>query len=148
MAHRGNPHSLPAAGPVVGREAELAEIETFLTKTARPRPWSSPDRRGSARRRSGRRAWPRPAIGDHGVLVSRPLESDATVSLAGLSDLLEGVADEVADELPGPQEDALNAALLREGDLRAPLDPGALQRRCSRRPSRRGRRAPAARCNR
>ena len=126
MAHRGNPHSLPDAGSVVGRDAELAEIDEFLTQTPPPAALVLAGPAGIGKTTLWQAGVSAAREADHRVLVSRPLDSDATVSLAGLSDLLEGVADEVAYELPGPQENALNAALLREGDARAPPDPGAL----------------------
>ena len=126
MAHRGNPHSLPDAASVVGRGAELAEIEAFLTQTPPPAALVLAGPAGIGKTTLWQAGVYAAREADHGVLVSRPLESDAAVSLAGLSDLLERVADEVADQLPGPQENALNAALLREGDPRAPPDPGAL----------------------
>jgi DNA-binding CsgD family transcriptional regulator len=126
MAHRGNPHSLPDAGSVIGRDAELAEIEAFLTQTPPPAALVLAGPAGIGKTTLWQAGVAAAREADHRVVVSRPLESDATVSLAGLSDLLEEIVDEVADELPGPQEDALNAALLREGDPRAPPDPRAL----------------------
>ena len=125
MAHRGNPHSLPAAGSVVGRDAELAEIEAFLTQTPPPAALVLAGPAGIGKTTLWQAGVSAAREADHRVLVSRPLESDATVSLAGLSDLLEGSSTR-SPELPGPQEDALNAALLREGDPRAPPDPRAL----------------------
>ena len=126
MAHRGNPHSLPDAGSVVGRDAEVAEIEAFLTQTPPPAALVLAGPAGIGKTTLWQAGVSAAREADHRVVVSRPLESDATVSLAGLSDLLEEIVDEVTDELPGPQEQALNAALLREGDPRAPPDPRAL----------------------
>ena len=48
------------------------------------------------------------------VLRSRPAEAEATLALAGVADLLEGVLDTVLPELPEPQRRALAAALLLE----------------------------------
>src|SRR5215207_4403080 len=126
MAHRGNPHSLPDAGSVVGREAELAGIEAFLTQAPPPAALVLAGPAGIGKTTLWQAGVAAARDGDHRVLVSRPLEADAALSLAGLSDLLDEVVDEVAGELPGPQENALNAALLREGGPRGPLDPGAL----------------------
>ena len=47
------------------------------------------------------------------VLQSRPAEAETGFSFAGLRDLMDGVYDEYAPTLPGPQEQALAAALLR-----------------------------------
>ena len=49
------------------------------------------------------------------VLASRPAEFEATLSYAGLGDLLEPVLDSVLERMPGPQRDALEVALLRRG---------------------------------
>ena len=127
MAHRGNPQSLPSGtDSVVGREPELAEIDEFLTQTSPPAALVLAGPAGIGKTTLWQAGVAAAREADHGVLVSRPLESDVTVSLAGLSDLLEGVVDEVAEELPGPQERALNMALLREDDPRTPPDPRAL----------------------
>jgi len=47
------------------------------------------------------------------VLGSRPAEAETALAFASLADLLEPVADHRLDELPEPQRDALEAALLR-----------------------------------
>ena len=46
------------------------------------------------------------------VLSSRPTESEATLSFAGLGDLLDGVLERVIAGLPPPQQNALQVALL------------------------------------
>jgi DNA-binding CsgD family transcriptional regulator len=48
----------------------------------------------------------------HRLLRSEPSEAEAGLSFAGLSDLLTGVLPEVAAQLPGPQREALEVALL------------------------------------
>ena len=54
------------------------------------------------------------AAADDGVRIlrSEPSASEADMSFAGLSDLLGGVLPSVAGELPAPQRDALEVALL------------------------------------
>src|SRR4051812_27890246 len=47
------------------------------------------------------------------VLATRPGPAEATFSFAGLGDLLDGVLEQVRDELPAPQRHALDVALLR-----------------------------------
>src|SRR5262249_54738214 len=47
------------------------------------------------------------------VLVCRPIESEAQLAYAALGDLLAEVSDEAMAELPGPQRQALEVALLR-----------------------------------
>ena len=54
------------------------------------------------------------------VLRSQPAQSEATLSFAGLGDLFEPVLPEVAQELPGPQRQALEVALLQETDDSGP----------------------------
>lgn len=48
------------------------------------------------------------------VLSARPVQAEAGLAFAGLTDLLEPVADELLPELPEPQQRALKVALLRE----------------------------------
>ena len=56
------------------------------------------------------------------VLQARPAAAEADFSYAGLSDLVRSRFDEVRDELPPPQREALEVALLlRDADL--PADP-------------------------
>jgi hypothetical protein len=47
------------------------------------------------------------------ALVSRSAQAETGLSFAGLTDLLDPVADEVLVGLPSPQKDALLTALLR-----------------------------------
>jgi len=55
------------------------------------------------------------------VLSCRPAESEATLSFAGLGDLLEGVLERCLPELPSPQRRALEVALLlRDPEGRPP----------------------------
>ena len=60
------------------------------------------------------------------VLVARPAEAEASLSFAGLSDLLSRVGDEVRRELPDPQRQALSAALLQECEPETGIDEGAV----------------------
>ena len=48
----------------------------------------------------------------HRLLRSEPSASETDLSFAGLSDLLTGVLPRVADQIPGPQREALEIALL------------------------------------
>ena len=60
------------------------------------------------------------------VLETRPAEADAGLPFAGLGDLVESTLDEVLDELPEPQADALRVALLLAPPGQAPLDERAV----------------------
>ena len=58
---------------------------------------------------------------DNAVLSARPAEAETHLSYAGLADLLDPVLDDTLAELPAPQRQALEAALLRaEPEGRAP----------------------------
>jgi DNA-binding CsgD family transcriptional regulator len=104
MAHR-----------IVGRDEELAEVDEFLR---------TPGSGYAALILGGEAGIGKTAVWLEGlatapgrgyrVLSARPTPSEATFSFAGLSDLLEGVEDETFGELPEPQRNAINAALLRE----------------------------------
>ena len=61
------------------------------------------------------------------VLSIRPAESEATLSFAGLADLLEGARD-LFEFLPDPQRAALDVALLRADPIGPPPDPRAASR--------------------
>ena len=56
------------------------------------------------------------------VLSSRPTESEAKLSFAALGDLLDGVVERVLAELPAPQQDALQVALLLKDPAGSPLE--------------------------
>ena len=60
------------------------------------------------------------------VLETRPVEAEAGLPFAGLGDLIESTLDEVLDELPQPQADALRVALLLAPPGGAPLDERAV----------------------
>jgi DNA-binding CsgD family transcriptional regulator len=60
------------------------------------------------------------------VLSSRPTESEATLSFAGLGDLLGGVLERVLAGLPPPQQHALQVALLLEDPAGRPPEHGAV----------------------
>lgn len=60
---------------------------------------------------------------DFTVLIARPAASESELAFAGLVALFESVPDDLLDELPGLQRDALNAALLRT-DQALPTAPG------------------------
>ncbi len=98
---------------IVGREEELGALATFVErKPSGPAALVLKGEAGigkstlwvaaveSARARGSR------------VLVSRPSETERSLSSAGLGDLFESVLDEVVDELPPPRRRALEAALL------------------------------------
>ena len=62
------------------------------------------------------------------VLTTAPGEPDAVLAFAGLGDLFDGPAREFAGDLPGPQRQALAAALSLEGAPEVPANSTALPR--------------------
>jgi DNA-binding CsgD family transcriptional regulator len=112
------PERSAVSAAIVGRDAELAAIEAWLD-----------DARGSALLIEGeagigkttlvRAAIERARAAGMEVLAARPTQAEAALSFVALGDVLEGVIEEVLDELPQPQRQALEAALLLG-------DPGAV----------------------
>jgi DNA-binding CsgD family transcriptional regulator len=111
----------PGVESVVGREAELDAVESFLDGAAgaqtvmaivgepgigKSTVWAEGVAR--ARRR------------DASVLEARPAESEAKLSFAGLADLLSSVPADVLDAIPAVQREALEVALLRVRAARTP----------------------------
>ena len=98
---------------VIGREEELGTIQTFLAEV---------DHGPSALVLSGEpgigktilwEAGVEEAAGRHGyVLTCRGVEAEASLSFAGLSELLAPVFNDVADSLLPPRRRALEVALL------------------------------------
>ena len=102
-------------GEIVGREAELAELEEFVDELAGgPRALVLAGEAGAGKTTLLDSALRRAREQGATVLLTRPSESDAPFAFAGLSDLLEARLAEVADELPPPQGRALRVAFLIE----------------------------------
>ena len=103
---------------IIGRESELAAVERLVK--------AIPDRAAAlvieGEAGIGKTTVWRAAIDSaeqrsYRVLQARPAEAEAELSYVSLADLVGDAFDEVRDVLPGPQEQALAAALLR-------IDPG------------------------
>ena len=108
---------------VIGREADQAGIEQFLEAL----PAGSAALVVAGEAGIGKTTLWQAAVESAGrrgfrVLVARPGESEARLSYSGLGDLLDGVAEEIFDELPEPQRRALDVALLRAGNDGNPPD--------------------------
>jgi DNA-binding CsgD family transcriptional regulator len=111
---------------LIGREAELAEVELFLDGVAtgsrleiegevgigKTALWSEACERG---RRRGYR-----------VLVSRPAELETGLTYSALGDLLDDVLDEALLTVAQPRRRALERALLRVDDEDEPPEPHAV----------------------
>jgi DNA-binding CsgD family transcriptional regulator len=97
---------------VVGRESEVGDVGRFLVGSeARALLLEGPA--GVGKTTVWRAAIDEASRLEHTVLITRPLETETSVSFSGLTDLLGGLFDAQGDALPAPQRDALGAALLR-----------------------------------
>jgi DNA-binding CsgD family transcriptional regulator len=101
-------------GAIFGREAELEAIERFLNRiTSGPVALVIEGEAGIGKTTLWFAAVQLAKSRSFRVLEARPAESEAKLSYAALADLLGGAFDEMRTALPGPQEQALSAALLR-----------------------------------
>ncbi len=123
---------LPARGGVLGRDAELGQIEAWLAAGTGPGPAGAQfvlvleGEPGIGKTTLWVEAVGRARAAGRQVLSCRPASSDAGLPHAGLADLLRGVPEEAFDRLPPPQRRALGVALLREEASGADLDPRAV----------------------
>jgi DNA-binding CsgD family transcriptional regulator len=100
---------------IFGRDAELAEIDAFLTglsESAGSLVLAGPP--GSGKTTLLRAAVARAAERGYLVLLTTPARSEVRLAFAGLTDLLDGQPADLVDELPPPQARALRVALLAE----------------------------------
>ncbi len=110
---------------LIGRDVELAAIEGFLALTEGERP-SALVLEGEAG--IGKTTLWRAGLalaGDqpYRVLIARPTSAEAEMPFAALGDLLGGSAEQVLQQLPVPQRQALEAALLLAESDGAPPQP-------------------------
>ena len=104
---------------VVGRESELRAVEAFL---------DAPDRRalmivgepGIGKTTVWAEAVARARARGVTVLVARPTKAEERFAFAGLADLLTDIPDTLLAQLPSPQRQGLDAALLRASSDRQP----------------------------
>jgi hypothetical protein len=100
---------------IVGRDAEVASLQAFLGDAGELALHSfSRERPGSGSRRSGTRRSSTRAHTELPLLASRPADADRVLGQAGLTDLFDGVVDDVLSLLLPPRRRALEVALLRE----------------------------------
>lgn len=107
------PENVAAGTEIVGREAELDELRSFLDDdSGLPSAFVLDGEAGIGKTT----IWEQTvaaAAGRHRVLVCRPAEGEATLTLAGLVDLFAALDDAALPPLPPPLRSALDAALLR-----------------------------------
>jgi DNA-binding NarL/FixJ family response regulator len=104
---------------LVGREAELGAVETFL-RSERPCAVAIVGEPGIGKTTLWQAAVEHARARGARVLIARPTESEARLAFAGLADLLADVPDELFERLPEPQRVGLDAALLRAVSARPP----------------------------
>ena len=102
---------------IVGRNQELARLDTFLRDDEAHRPAVVLEGEAGI----GKTTLFAAAIGsaaglDVRVLSARPDEPDRELAFSALTDLLRPIADDLADGLPEPQRRAIAVALLEETD--------------------------------
>ena len=107
-----------AVSTLVGREPELAEVAEFLRADEVEAALAIVGEPGI-----GKTAVWEAAVGlarelDALVLAARPAESEATLSFAGLTDLLAELEPRLFEDLPPPQQHALEVAVLRAASER------------------------------
>jgi DNA-binding CsgD family transcriptional regulator len=111
---------------IVGREAEIESLERFVTAVdALPGALVIDGAAGIGKSTMLEAGAARAREGSCGVLRCGPGDRESRLSFAALRDLLEGVYEETAAQLPAPQRRALAIALLRE-EPGVPLDRGAV----------------------
>ncbi len=100
---------------MVGREAELSRLNSFLDDVAGGRAALLLEgESGIGKTTLWKRGVATAAERRWRVLSTRPAEPEAKLSYTGLADLLEG-SDDVIQALPSPQRSALEVALLKVG---------------------------------
>ena len=99
---------------VLGRDPELAVIQRFIEAVPDgPRGLVLEGSAGIGKTTLWQAAVAAGAHAGFRVLVTRAVESEATLSYMALVDLFDHVADDVQGSLPQPQQRAMDAALLR-----------------------------------
>jgi DNA-binding NarL/FixJ family response regulator len=114
---------------IVGRDEELAAVATFLDGVL-PAALVLAGEAGIGKTTVWRAGLERAREQGVRVLACRPAESEARLSFAGLSDLVQPVLDEVLGALPPVQRRALEAALLLSEEERAPPDHRTISTAC------------------
>lgn len=105
---------------VVGRDAEIAAVEAFLSAHGLTRVLAIVGEPGIGKTTVWDAAVREAREGGSTVLIARPAESEARLSFAGLADLLAHLPDVALAGLPAPQREALDVALLRIASSRPP----------------------------
>jgi DNA-binding CsgD family transcriptional regulator len=114
-------------GRVIGRDAALGEVSAFLSAAAHEfAQLTILGEPGIGKTTVWQEALRQARTRGAGAMLTRPSESEATLSLAALTDLFETVSEAWIDRLPVPQREAISAALLRTPAARRGIDERAL----------------------
>jgi DNA-binding CsgD family transcriptional regulator len=129
-------HPVPPGAGVLGRDAELRQIDAWLESHAADVVADVPGGAASVLVIEGEpgigkstlwaEAIRRATVTGRRVLPCRPVSSDAGLSYVGLCDLLRAVTDADLAELAPPQRRALRVALLRDDAGQGECDPRAV----------------------
>ncbi|MGO8875564.1 MAG: AAA family ATPase [Acidimicrobiales bacterium] len=107
---------------VIGRNSELAEVDTFIRRSATHlAALSVTGPAGIGKTTIWNEAIRRASDLGYEVLLTRPTEAEAKYAFAGLTDLMSDVPVEAFSCLPGMQRQALDIALLRQAPTSNPL---------------------------
>jgi DNA-binding CsgD family transcriptional regulator len=98
---------------IVGRDSELASIDDFIQHPGSYRALVLRGESGIGKTTLWKAGVAGAAEQGYEIRTTRPTQSEAKLSYVGIGDLLEDLADEAFAELPGPQQLALDVALLR-----------------------------------
>jgi DNA-binding CsgD family transcriptional regulator len=112
---------------VVGRDDALARIERFLADGRhRYAALVLEGEPGIGKTTVWREAVQRGEEGGFRIVVSLPADAETKLAFAALADLVGAVEEDVLSELPEPQRNALDAALLRRHSETERIDPRAV----------------------
>jgi DNA-binding CsgD family transcriptional regulator len=118
MACEPSPAYILAVSTLVGREPELAEVADFLRADEAEAALAIVGEPGIGKTAVWEEAVRLARELDALVLAARPAESEATLSFAGLTDLLAELDPLLFEGLPPPQRHALEVAVLRTASER------------------------------
>ena len=114
--------------PVVGRDAELASLHDFVERVGGgAAALVLEGEAGMGKTTLWRAAVEHAEARGLTVLQAQPVESETTLSYAGIGDLLDPVLEEALEPLPAVQKRALSRALVLSDDEGLPLDARALR---------------------
>jgi DNA-binding CsgD family transcriptional regulator len=118
---------LVQGGAVFGRDDELGAVEQFLDGVpSGPSALVLEGSPGIGKTTLWQAATQRATARGCTTLACRAAESEATLALAALADMLAELSDDLLVRLPAPQRHALEVALLRRDASGPPRDPRAL----------------------